>query len=205
MKLAVIIFMLTFIGCSAAEQSLLQDRLPQLILQDPLPPVASGVENALRIDLRLLVDKEGNVEHAELVNPAVDPTWDSLARQTIYRWKFSPAIANGKPVRVWMRFPAIVQFAEPKTMELSEIVCESRTIADSLYALLNSGADFAEVAKRNSRSESSLQGGRLGKVNIRRYPVEVQEILAAVQDDGFTSPVHLGNYFIIFKRFPLAL
>ena len=205
MKPAVIIMVAIFIGCSAQEQALLQDKLPQLILQDPLPPLVSGAGRELRMDLRLLIDEKGNVAYAELVRAAVDPAWDSLARAVIYRWKFSPALANGKPFRVWMRFPAIVQFAEPKIMELAEIVCESRAIADSLYMLLHWGDDFSVIAKKHSRSESALQGGLLGKVNIRRYPKEVQEVLTDVRDGAFTSPLRLGNHFIIFKRFPSVL
>ncbi|MBI4428112.1 MAG: TonB family protein [Ignavibacteriales bacterium] len=205
MKTAALLLAVILSGCSAKEQVFRQDRLPQLILQDPLPPLAFAPGNNLRIDLRILIDEGGNVAHVELVRPAVNPKWDSLARQTIYRWKFSPATSNGKPVRVWMRFPAVVQFAEPRFMELAEIVCESRITADSIFALLHSGAHFDEMAMRHSVSESARQAGRLGKVNIRRYPDEVQRILTEMGDGAFTSPVHLGNSFIIFKRLPPQL
>ena len=205
MKSLVVVTVFIFLGCTVQEQSLLENKLPQLILQDPLPPLVSHVGKELRIDLRLLIDKNGNVAYVELVSPAVNPIWDSLARATIYRWKFNPATVNGAPARVWMRFPALVRFAEPRIMDLAEIVCESRAVADSLYAILNSGGDFDEIAKRHSGSESAVHGGRLGKVNIRRYADEVQEVLAAVRDSAFTSPVRLGNHFIIFKRFPLVL
>lgn len=205
MRLPLVVFALLFTSCSAPEQALLQDKLPQLILQDPLPAVDSFVEKHLRIDLRLLIDKEGNVAYVEFVSPAVNAVWDSLARQTMYRWKFSPALAKGKPTRVWMRFPVLVRFTEPRIMELAEIVCESASSADSLYSLLHSGEDFSRLAKGHSRSVSASDGGRLGKVNIRRYPDDVQTTLSSLRDGSFTSPIHLGNHFIIFKRFPPVL
>lgn len=205
MKSLVIVAVLIFMGCGVQEQTLLENRLPQLILQDPLPPVVSRGGIELRIDLRLLIDKSGKVAYAELVSPAVDPTWDSLAREIIYRWKFSPAIVNGTPVRIWIRFPAIVRFAEPKIMELAEIVCDSRAVADSLYAILSSGGNFEEIAKRFSGSESAAQGGYLGKVNIRRYPDEVQKVLSRLKEKDITPPIKLGNRYIILKGSLLTL
>ncbi len=205
MKLAMVIVVLFLTACSVQQQALQQDTLPRLILQDPLPPLVSSGTRNLRIDLRMLVDENGDVAYAELVRPAVNPEWDSLARKTICGWKFSPAVVKGKAIRVWMRFPAIVHFAEPKMMELSEIVCESGTLADSLYSFLQNGADFDEIARKHSLSESAQQSGQLGKVNILRYPEEVQRVLTSIRDGAFTSPIHLGKHFIIFKRFALSL
>jgi periplasmic protein TonB len=56
-----------------------------------------------RVVMKVLVDEEGAVRRVERLSgnkPFVD-----AAKETLYRWRFKPALVGGKPVRVWVEIP----------------------------------------------------------------------------------------------------
>lgn len=56
-----------------------------------------------RAVMKVLVDEEGVVRSVDRLSgskPFVD-----AAKETLYRWRFKPALVKGKPVRVWLEIP----------------------------------------------------------------------------------------------------
>ena len=58
------------------------------------------------VEVEILIDAGGNVARARVVQSI--PALDQAALQTVYQWRFSPAIKNGHPVATIARAP--VQF-----------------------------------------------------------------------------------------------
>lgn len=55
------------------------------------------------VEVEFLIDASGNVTRARVVSSI--PALDQAALQTVYKWRFSPAIKNGHPVATIARAP----------------------------------------------------------------------------------------------------
>jgi len=53
------------------------------------------------VTMNVLIDEEGNVEDAEVVDAKPKDMFELQADSTVRRWKFEPATYNGKRVKVW--------------------------------------------------------------------------------------------------------
>lgn len=189
-------------GCSSSLQN--PDLvLPEIQERTPLPMYPTRVVNPhLSIELEYLVAEDGTVRHVRLLNSSGNREWDDRAVTAIMQWKYSPALYQGKPVRLWLRQTATIQFSEPLILHLAEIVCLSQNEADSVYQLLQQGTSFSEAVKLFSKAASRTNNGILGKVNVHSYPEHIQEILAQLDTDEYSVPVRYGTSYIIFKKIP---
>ena len=152
------------------------------------------------LDLRILIAADGSVLKAELLNPGNDSAWDAFATEQMKQWRFSPAIHNGKPVTMWINFHAHVKCETPVYIGLAEIECESFSVADSVYTLLNAGGDFSLLVSNFSIAKSKENHGDLGQVDISRYCESVKHVLAELKENRFTKPIPFGEHYVIFKR-----
>ncbi len=188
-------------GCASTQPSEPLERLPQLIVQEPFPPMSETLFHSRHdVDLKIQVAENGNVLRAELLNPTGDAEWDSLAVLRIGTWRFAPAMHEGKTMQMWVTIHAQIRFDDPITMHLAEIVCPSSTVADSVYDLLLAGEDFSKLASIYSIGPSGAQHGDLGEVDIHRYLHVVQKDLISLKENRFTRPLAMGDHFYIFKR-----
>ncbi|MCI0531179.1 MAG: energy transducer TonB [candidate division Zixibacteria bacterium] len=56
--------------------------------------------------LKLLIDKEGKVRDVQVLKKAAaDLGFEDSAVEAAWKWTFSPAIQNGKPIAVWTTIP----------------------------------------------------------------------------------------------------
>jgi hypothetical protein len=176
---------------------------PKLIDQEPfpaLPPNLAVFSNDFHMKLQIGTD--GRVLHALLDHWSGDAEWDSMAVQRIKQWRFSPGLFNGTPVRLWVDLHACVRCEEPVIMGVLEIMCPTRELADSVYMLLRSGLDFETLAAQFSIAPSRAHNGRLGEVDIHRFPDEVHQALTNLKTNEFSPPLAVGNYYCIYKRVP---
>lgn len=176
---------------------------PKLIDQEPFPSLPPNLV-AFRQDfhMKLQVGADGSVQRVQLAHWSGDAEWDSLAVDRIRHWRFTPGTFNGTPVKLWVDLHACVRCEEPVMMGVMEIVCPTRAIADSVFALLRSGKDFETLATQFSIAPSAPHGGRLGEVDIHRFPESVHTALKSVKANEYTAPLAVGNYFGIYKRVP---
>jgi len=193
-------------GCASFQPQEAPDKLPHLIEQEPFPPMSYAISATHHeFDLRLQIEDNGNVLKAELLNPTGDSEWDSMAVQRIEKWRFSPAIHAGNPIRMWVAIRAYIRTEEPLTMGLAEFVSTDQRLADSVYALLQTGEDFGRLVSLFSISKSKENNGDLGQLDIHRYERRVQKKLTNLKENEFTEPLAMGQQYVIFKRVALKI
>jgi periplasmic protein TonB len=67
----------------------------------PSDAAADGVEG--QVSLRLLVNREGQVEQVRVETAEPSDTFEEVARRAVSAWRFAPATFGGAPVSVWVR------------------------------------------------------------------------------------------------------
>ena len=92
----------------AAEDRLVRlsetDQRPIAVLT-PQPDIGSQkIENAIRVDISLTVDRDGNPRDLQIAK-APTPAIGKLCLEAAAKWKFKPATVNGKPVNVRVSVP----------------------------------------------------------------------------------------------------
>ncbi len=203
------LFLLTpvlWCGCASIQPQEMPDKLPHLIEQEPFPAMSYAISNTHQeFDLKLQIADNGNVLKAEILNPTGDAEWDSMAVQRIEKWRFSPAIHSGSPIRMWVTVHAYIKAEEPLTMGLAEFVCMNSSLADSVYTLLLSGEDFGRLVFLFSISKSKANNGDLGQVDVHRYDQGVRKTLLRLKENEITEPLAMGQQYVIFKRVALKM
>lgn len=200
-KLIFLFCLLVFAGCSIfqpEETSIIQ---PKLLKQAVLPPIRqSTFSDRYEFYCQLVIDENGDVEKANLLTSSGDVTWDSLTAISLLAWKFSPAIIDGKPIRLTVRRKFIVVYQKPTIISLAEIQVKQVSLADSIYNALVNGTDFSMLALKYSISSSRELKGYLGVVDVKHYSKDICDVLAKLEEGEFTLPLKYGENFIILKR-----
>lgn len=153
-----------------------------------------------QIDFELLVGKDGSVLEAKLIKGSSDTAWNAAALASMRKWKYTPAYYKDQPLKIWLHQTAIVRFVESHCVCLAEISCGTQTEADSAYALLTSGVQFEDVVQKFSLSESKKEGGKLGNVNILKFPKHLQLQIMSLEPEQYTKPIAYNNHYVIFKK-----
>jgi TonB family protein len=188
-------------SCSIPEQELTVDTYPQLIEVTSLPDLPypiTGID--FKLNTRFLLSEKGEVLTVKIINSSWDSDWDSLAIQQLMKWKFTPAIYNGKPISIWIKQPVIIRTMEQAFYTLAELVCNDEGIIDSLYVLLRAGERFDFIVKNHSVSKSKENSGLLGRVDIKTFQYNVQSALRKIKEGEISTPIKVGNLFYIYKR-----
>jgi TonB family protein len=190
-------------GCSALQQPYAPDILPQLMYQEPLPPWPfTSYEHEVALDIKIRIDTGGAVKDVSFVTPTLSKDWNTLALATIRHWKFSPAVANGRPVPIWIHQTLRMRFEQAAYLRLAEIVCSSQQIADSVAALLSAGAPFDSLAAACSIADSRTKGGLLGDIDLRTLPLLIRHTLEKLPTNHTSPPLPLGLHYVIYKCLP---
>jgi TonB family protein len=197
----IIIAALLLCGCASFEPPDANYTLPELINQVSLPPWPHPPSVvALSFTFRVHVAADGSVRDAVIETRSGSNDWDSLAVAQVRKWKYAPAIVNGRPTTIWIRQTVSVLFENPLFMRLAELVCPERSLADSLYTLLAAGAPFDSLARKFSNSLTAERGGVLGEVDIHTYPIRIRQELSHLRRGEITKPLTLGRQFVIYKK-----
>ncbi len=81
----------------------------------------------------------------------------------------------------------------------SEVVTALQQSADDIYARLQDGADFRELAARYSEGPTALEGGSLGWLNGQQIPSIFTDILQDMTAGEFTEPFRTSNSLHVVK------
>ncbi|MCX7895698.1 MAG: TonB family protein [Thermoanaerobaculum sp.] len=96
----------TPIAWDAAELTAPGDQLPTLVSGEP--PISPLPDLSLKptIICRLLIDQNGHVQEAKIFQSRLDlAAFEKAALQAVERYRFRPALRQGKPVPVWINWP----------------------------------------------------------------------------------------------------
>jgi TonB family protein len=188
------------VGCISFQQT---DELtaPKLLFQTPLPAPPESVQDPpTTINLVVYILENGTVEQVRLLKSGGSSKWDSLISETIKQWKFTPARSNNAPISTWYYLRARLHYASPIIVSLSEILCTTKEVADSIYMALERGQEFNKLAREYSIDPSHENDGIIGEVNIYCYPENIQRILTHLDLEEYTQPIPYGDHYIVFKR-----
>jgi TonB family protein len=187
-------------GCAIIQPPYAPDTYPQLVKQEPLPPWPFRTsDDEITLDIKIRIGSDGSVRDVAFITPTSNEEWNALAIEKIRRWEFSPAIINGRPLPLWIRQTIRLKFEEPSYLNLAEILCPDEHTADSVYALLETGAPFDSLAREFSISSSRTRGGTLGDVDLRTLPLSIRREVHRVATDHYTTPLALGRHYVIYK------
>jgi parvulin-like peptidyl-prolyl isomerase len=204
MKKIFFVCLFSITGCAVfqpEETVLIQ---PKLLKQSELPPLRqSTFSNYFEFYCEMQINIHGDVERAKLLTSSSDAVWDSLAELSLLKWKYSPAIYDGHPIKLLISRKIRVVFAEPVIFSIAEIQLDDRETADSVYKALLNGADFSLLVQNYSTSESRAKNGFIGNINVKHFSEEISFALSQLNEDEFTKPINYGEHFIIFKRMRL--
>lgn len=196
-----IAMLLLLSSCATLTPSTTVERSPQLITAASLPPLPSWFQRPeLVLEVKVYVANDGSVKDVAWLMSSGDKSWDQESAARIMEWKYSPAIAGGKPIGVWVRQQVRVTALETSELALAEIACGTRELADSVYDLLKSGTDFGELARQFSVAPSSSNDGVLGLVKLASLSTAAQRAVVRLREEAITLPVEVKGQYVIYKR-----
>jgi hypothetical protein len=146
--------------------------------------------------MNLYILEDGSVGQVKFIKGIGDEVWDSLAAESVLKWKYSPAHVDHHNVKIWLRQTAVVQLQNPKYLVLAEIICPTQVEADSIYISLENGKDFNGFTAMPDDDKNV----DLGKVDINLFPQNISAELAYLEKDQYTKPLKYGDKYVIFKR-----
>lgn len=202
MKRLILLVGVLLTGCVATQQSNAPADQPELISMAPLPRILSVVPmEGFRLNVLLHVAEDGTVTEVRMLGSGGTPEWDSLAAQSIKKWRFTVPRRDGVPASLWIRKAVIVRIQERIVRNIGELVSATQHEADSLYSLMRAGADFDSLSRHIRGRVSGEHGEYLGAVDLAVFPQHVREVLQKLREDEITLPLRVGDRFVIYKRF----
>lgn len=201
MKKLIVCCFVFMLGCSSYQLDEKLTSLPILLEHSELPQIPKRIYDLeFRLIIKMLVDENGRVAKAQLIDGSGLPEWDSLAITSIKMWKYEPARFEDRPISLWLIQKVRVQFENPYYLLLSQIMCDSYDKAVFVITKLNEGGDFGELASKYSCDSSKIQNGFIGKKDVLLYPPQINGTLKRLAVDQYTQPMEFGKRYVIFKR-----
>ena len=174
---------------------------PKLVKQYALPTLTQNIYiDQFEFYCEMMIDEKGDVVRVKMLKGSSDATWDTLATESLMKWKYQPATYGGNPIKMLVRTKVRVLFTEPAVLTLAEIELDNYQLADSIYTQLQKGQDFYGLASSYSISPSKDKNGLVGEVNIKLYSRDIRAALADLKIGEITKVLSYGDHFMIFKR-----
>jgi len=81
------------------------DSKPKILSRPPLEYPESALKDGIKgyVIINLLIDKDGSVELAKVLESQPSSVFDNAALNAVRSWRFSPAKYKGKPVKLWAK------------------------------------------------------------------------------------------------------
>jgi len=81
------------------------DVKPKVLSRSPMEYPKSAMKNQIKgyVLINLLIDKQGNVEVAKVLESFPAGVFDNVALQGVRNWRFSPGQYKGQPIKTWAK------------------------------------------------------------------------------------------------------
>jgi len=184
----------------AIQSQILQNLVQRTEIQQKAPSMGVSVSKKQLEDQLAKLKKQyfGGSEkryQAELERQCVTDTQvrtdvsANLLSDAVYRKLTGGAKVSDDEVKAYFDTHRQV-YTQPQTRVVRHILVKTKKLADSLYAQLKSGADFAALAKKYSQDPGSkAQGGRLTISKGQTVP-EFDAVAFALKTGELSKPVH---------------
>ncbi len=81
----------------------------------------------------------------------------------------------------------------------ADVVAETQALANQIYAQLQNGADFRQLAARYSAGPTALEGGSLGWLDGQQVPTLFADVLQDMDAGDVAPPIRAASSFHIVK------
>jgi TonB family protein len=193
-----------FVGCSGSSAVMEDyDTFPKLreYTLPVFPETTLLSKEKAELLLSLRIDEEGNVRRVAVLKSSGDPQLDSAAVTAAWNWRYSPASKSGKPLPITIEQKVSFATRVAESISFYEIVVDNKDLADSLWALLDAGADFSQLATRFSKAPSAANNGFRENARYDALPEILLITLERLSPGRFSDPIELPNgTFTIVKR-----
>jgi len=97
---AVLPILVLLVGCVSMERPIPTTSHESTAADYPAESIRLHEQGATR--LRYLIDTDGNVQTVEILDSSGYSRLDNASVAVVKRWRFWPALRNGKPVEAWI-------------------------------------------------------------------------------------------------------
>jgi TonB family protein len=194
--------LLTFLGCATTPPAETTTPQMELFSMTSLPTLPTRFPaGGLKLNVIFRVLDNGTVAELKLLSSSGDENWDRAAADSMKHWHFTPSPEPGPPTGRWMRNVVVVQVQEPTLLTLGQLTAQSKQEADSVYALLEGGADFDAMLKQTRPGSAEPIGFYYGTIDIARFPQQVRVEVQRLGVNSYTEPIRVGAHYFIYKRY----
>jgi peptidyl-prolyl cis-trans isomerase C len=85
------------------------------------------------------------------------------------------------------------------TLQVKQILVDTKPVADQAYAMLKQGADFESVCRQYSTDPDASMGGRVVPATWGTYEPDFQDVLFSTPVGSYTPPVLTRSGWVIVK------
>jgi peptidyl-prolyl cis-trans isomerase SurA len=166
----------------AAQNGVAFEDMPALLAKD-------GVDyTQFRRDLRdeITIEQLRRIEVGQSINVS-----DREVQQCIIDLETNVVVNSD-----WVLSHILLPFGASATAEVRD---EVEQLANDIYAQLQDGADFRELAIRYSKGPTALEGGSLGPMRGQNVPTLFADILPGMKAGDVSQPFRKGTSFHIVK------
>jgi TonB family protein len=205
--LAALSVLAAFVGCAGSRDLRSEyDTLPKLreYVAPVFPEELRQPQMNLEVLLDVRIDAEGNVLGVQMEKSSGETEIDLSAVSAVRKWKYYPATKDGKPLPAVVRQKVVFSVRPLTTVTFYEIVVSKKELADSLWKVLDAGADFAEIAKEFSEGESATRGGLRENVRYESLSATMKAEIDKLVPGQLSQPFQGedGKYIIIKRNQP---
>ncbi len=196
-KFLIIIFIISFVGIIAQQKESIKFqtvdesgfievyKAPELIsqLKPAYPELAklAGIEG--KVFLKLLIDENGNVAKAK-VEKGVKDMLDEAALSAAKTAKFSPALLNDKPVKVWVFLPIAFKLDADNSKKSNDLELKEPVEVEVMPKVLELAKPYyPELAKK-----ARIQGKVFVKVLIDKEGIPKEAVVVKSDNEIFNKP-----------------
>jgi len=174
--------------------------LPQVQERAELPVFPGDVPTDM-VELQAIfhIERDGSVKDVQLLETSGDSDWDTVAADSMKKWKFTPPEDNKE---AYIRKNIKITFVRSKTINLAMLVAHDEDEARLLHARLKTGFSFERLVRQvEDGSAPGKRGKILNEVNTSDFPANIEKILITLDPGDYSAPVLYNRDFVIFKRY----
>jgi len=187
-------------GCASGPRTGSEGPQVQILSSTPLPALTTPATGlGLKLTALFRIRADGSVAGVSLLTSSGDAAWDTQAVRAMKGWRFT---RNPLGEETPIRYSVVVRPAleDQIFMTLGEIPSSSRREADSLYALLENGADFSALAQAAAPTGAAARP-LVQTLDITALPATVKDRVHCLREEEITRPFRIGSGYFIYKRF----